>query len=727
MQRIYPIEKTRNIGIIAHIDAGKTTITERVLFYTGINYKIGEVHEGTTTTDWMPQERERGITITAAAITCFWSPSYISAQIDTDQNTDKHGLDTDLRRLNAEQRGLNGEFRINLIDTPGHVDFTAEVERSLRVLDGAVVVFDGVQGVEAQSETVWRQADKYNVPRLCFINKLDRMGANFEDSLKSIHERLTTNAVPVNIPIGLEEKFKGVIDLIEMKAVYFEADNGENVVFKEIPQSYQAEAEKAKNFLLEKLAESDEEFLHKYFDEKRFTPDDIRVAVRRATLKYLFIPVYCGSALKNKGVQLVLDGVIDFLPSPVDMPDIKGIEIKTGAEIRRSHSDSEPFTGLVFKIAVDPFVGLLAYIRVYAGVLNRGDTVLNSTKSETVRIGRIVRMHANRREEVESLFTGDIGAIIGLKNAQTGETLCSPKSPIILEQIEFHEPVIWMRIEPKTKIDQEKMGTSLKALANEDPTFKIKIDQETTETLIGGMGELHLDIMADRLKREFKVETNVGKPQVAYRETIIKKEEAEGKYIRQSGGRGQYGHVLLRVEPLERDAGFEFVNAIKGGRIPEEYIPAVEKGVIEAMDKGVLAGYPIRDIKVTLYDGSYHEVDSSDIAFKIAGSIALQEAVKKAGLLFLEPMMKLEVVIPAEFLGDITGDLASRRARIEEVSDRKNVKVINAKVPLAEVFGYVTTVRSLTQGRGFSTLEFSHYQEVPQYLQEGIINNREKK
>ncbi len=703
MNRIYPIEKTRDIGIIAHIDAGKTTVTERVLFYTGINYKIGEVHEGAATTDWMPQERERGITITAAATTCFWTQTYRNSP-----NRDK-----------KEQM----EFRLNLIDTPGHVDFTAEVERSLRVLDGAVVVFDGVQGVEAQSETVWHQADTYSVPRICFINKLDRMGASFEDSLQSIHDRLTTSAVPINIPMGLEENHKGIIDLIEMKAVYFEGDNGENVEYKEIPSEYKDEAEKSKNFMLEKLAESDEEFMNKYF-AKNFTKDDIRAAIRRGTISGLFIPVYCGSALKNKGVQPVLDGVIDFLPSPIDTPPIEGIDPKTDIKITRKNSDDDPFSGLVFKIAVDPFVGSLSYIRIYSGILNRGDTVLNPTTNETIRIGRIVRMHANQREEVDAIFSGDIGAIIGLKDSKTGETLCSPKAPIILEKINFHEPVIWMKIEPKTKIDQEKMGTSLKALSNEDPTFNIRIDHETAETLIGGMGELHLEIMADRLKREFRVETNVGKPQVAFRETITKKEEAEGKYIRQSGGRGQYGHVKIRVEPLERDAGFEFVNAIKGGRIPEEYIPSVEKGIIEAMEKGVLAGYPMKDMKVTLYDGSYHDVDSSDIAFKIAGSIALQDAVKRAGPIFLEPIMKLEVVLPIEFLGDITGDMAARRARIEEVSDRKNLKVIKSSVPLAEVFGYVTTVRSLTQGRGFSTLEFSHYQEVPAHLQESIINNR---
>jgi len=706
MPRLYPIEKTRNIGIIAHIDAGKTTTTERILYYTGMSHKIGEVHEGTTVTDWMPQERERGITITAAAVTCFWTQSY-KKQAET-----------------VEER-IKGEYKINIIDTPGHVDFTAEVERSLRVLDGAIVVFDGVQGVEAQSETVWHQADKYKVPRLCFINKLDRMGASFEDSLKSIHNRLTKNAVPVTIPIGIQENFKGVIDLIRMKAVYFEGEKGEILKIEDIPNDLKDYANEYRNYMLEKLAESDEEFMDKYF-ANNFNEEDIRKAIRRACINYTFIPVYAGSALKNKGIQLILDGVVDFLPSPVDLPPVKGWDPKTNAEIYRQPNDNEPFCALAFKIAVDPFVGTLTYIRVYSGIIKRGDTVLNTRTNETFRAGRIVRMHANHREEIEELFAGDIGAIVGVKDLKTGDTICDPKNPIVLESIQFAEPVIWMKIEPKTKQDQEKMGIYLKALSDEDPTFKIKVDQETGETLIGGMGELHLEIMVDRLRREFKVETNVGTPQVAYRETITKSVEAEGKYIRQSGGRGQYGHVVIRVEPLERDKGFEFVNAIKGGVIPDNFIPAVEKGIREAMEKGVIAGYPVRDIRVILFDGSFHEVDSSDLAFKIAAEIAFKEAVKKANPIFLEPIMKLEVIVPSEFLGDVTGDLASRRAKIEEVEDMGEMKKILAKVPLSEMFGYVTVLRSLTQGRGFSYMEFSHYQEVPQYLFESIINNRQK-
>ncbi|MCL4358272.1 MAG: elongation factor G [Patescibacteria group bacterium] len=707
MERIYPIEKTRNIGIIAHIDAGKTTTTERVLYYTGVSYKIGEVHEGTTVTDWMPQERERGITITSAATTCFWSPSYI-------------------KTVATREERQQGEYKINIIDTPGHVDFTAEVERSLRVLDGAVVVFDGVQGVEAQSETVWHQADKYNVPRICFINKLDRMGASFEDSLKSIQEKLTPNAVAITRPIGLEENFKAIIDLIRMKAVYFDGNLGETIRLEEIPDDFKAEAEKEHRRLLEKIAETDEEFLEKHLSGQDPNPSEIRQALRRATLNYDLVPVYAGSSLQNKGVQLVLDGVIDYLPSPADLPPIKGFDPKTMVEIERRQVDEEPFAGLIFKIMVDPFIGSLSYLRVYSGVLRRGDSVLDVNTNKTVRAGRIVRMHANHREEVEEFFAGDIGAIIGLKEVQTGETLADAQKPIILEKIEFKEPVIWQRIEPKTKSDQEKMGLGLKSLMDEDPSFRIRVDQETGDTLIGGMGELHLEIKVDILKRSFKIEANVGKPQVAYREAITKVvDEAEGKYIRQSGGRGQYGHVVMKLEPLERDAGFEFVNAIKGGVIPESYIPAVEKGVREAMDKGVLAGYPIRDIKVTLRDGSYHEVDSSEMAFKIAGSIGFQEGVKMAKPVLLEPIMQIEVNVPAEFIGDVTGDLASRRARIEEVSDRSNLKVIKAKVPLAEVFGYVTVLRSLTQGRGYATMEFSVYQEVPQNLTQLIINNKQ--
>jgi elongation factor G len=701
--RLYPIEKTRNIGIIAHIDAGKTTTTERILYYTGISYKIGEVHEGTTVTDWMPQERERGITITSAAVTCFWTQSY-------------------LKEPQTREERIKGEYKINIIDTPGHVDFTAEVERSLRVLDGAVIVFDGVQGVEAQSETVWHQADKYKVPRLAFINKLDRIGADFEFCLKSIEERLTKDAVLITLPIGQESDFKGVIDLISMKEVYFEGEKGEKVVYKEIEPSRKEFAEKWHHIFLEKLAERDEEFMEKYFAHN-FNKEDIRQAIRRATLSYNFIPVYVGSALNNKGVQLLLDGVVDFLPSPLDLPSPKGTDPLTNQPTERKPIDEEAFSALVFKIQVDPYVGTLSYLRVYSGVLKTGMTVLNTTTGETFRVGRLARMHANHREEIEELFAGDIGALVGVKSLKTGDTLCEPKKPIVYEKIEFAEPVIWMKIEPKTKADQEKMGLAIKALMDEDPTFKLTQNPDTGDTLIGGMGELHLEIKVDRLKREFNVEVNVGKPQVAYLETITKESVAEGKYIRQSGGRGQYGHVWLKVEPLERGKGFEFVNAIKGGIIPDNFIPSVEKGVKEAMEKGVLAGYPIRDIRVTLFDGSYHEVDSSDIAFKIAGAIALQEAVKQGNPILLEPIMKVEVVIPPEFLGDVTGDLSSRRAKIEEIFDRGMAKVIRAKVPLAEMFGYVTVLRSLTQGRGTNMMEFSHYEPLPSGLAQVIIEN----
>jgi elongation factor G len=703
MPRIYPIEKTRNIGIIAHIDAGKTTTTERILYYTGISYKIGEVHEGTTVTDWMPQERERGITITSAAVTCFWTQSY-------------------LKQPETREERIKGEYKINIIDTPGHVDFTAEVERSLRVLDGAIVIFDGVQGVEAQSETVWHQADKYKVPRICFINKLDRIGADFEFCLRSIEERLTKDAVLITLPIGQEENFQGVIDLITMKEVYFEGEKGEKVVYKEIEPSRKEFAEKWRHIFLEKLAERDEEFMEKYF-ANNFNEEDIRKTIRRATLSYNFIPVYVGSALNNKGVQLLLDGVVDFLPSPLDLPSPKGTDPLTNQPTERRPIDEEAFSALVFKIQVDPYVGTLSYLRVYSGILKTGMTVLNTTTGETFRVGRLARMHANHREEIEELYAGDIGAIVGVKTLKTGDTLCEPKKPIVYEKIEFAEPVIWMRIEPKTKADQEKMGLAIKALVDEDPTFKLTQNPDTGDTLIGGMGELHLEIKVDRLKREFNVEVNVGKPQVAYLETITKEAVAEGKYIRQSGGRGQYGHVWLKVEPLERGKGFEFVNAIKGGIIPDNFIPSVEKGVKEAMEKGVLAGYPIRDIRVTLFDGSYHEVDSSDIAFKIAGAIALQEAVKQGNPILLEPIMKVEIVIPPEFLGDVTGDLSSRRAKIEEVFDRGMAKVIRAKVPLAEMFGYVTVLRSLTQGRGTSMMEFSHYEPLPSGLAQVIIEN----
>ena len=696
MARKYPIERTRDIGIIAHIDAGKTTMTERVLFYTGISHKIGEVHEGKAIMDWMVQERERGITITSAATTCFW-------------------------KIEGGQ-----EHRVNIIDTPGHIDFTAEVQRSLRVLDGAVVVFDGVAGVEPQSETVWRQADKFKVPRICFINKLDRMGASFEKSIESIWLKLTPNAVAMQLPIGLEDKLEGVIDLLTMKAIRFEGDFGQIVKETDIPQDMVEEAVKWREKLIEKIASEDEKLLEQYLAGKEIPVSELRNVLRQATLDYRLVPVFCGSALKNKGVQAMLDGVVYFLPSPIDLPPVKGIDPKTGGEIERKADDKESFSALAFKVATDPFVGALTYFRVYSGTLTKGSYLLNSSTGEKERIGRILRMHAAEREEVEELFTGDIAATVGLKNTSTGHTLSDPDNPIVLEKIVFPEPVISIRIEPKTKADQEKMGMALRRLAEEDPTFRIKGDTETGETIISGMGELHLEIIADRMKREFKVDASVGQPQVAYKETVKKEAEAEGKYIKQSGGRGQYGHVWLKVESRERGQGFEFINEIKGGDIPQEFIPAVQKGVKEAMDKGVVAGYPMIDMQVTLYDGSYHEVDSSEVAFKIAGSMAFQAAAKKAKAILLEPIMKLEVVVPSDFLGDTIGDLSSRRGKIEETSDRFNMKVINAKVPLSEMFGYATSIRSLTEGRGTFTMEFEDYQEVPQNIAQEVVEGKRK-
>jgi len=691
MARQYPIEKVRDIGIIAHIDAGKTTVSERILFYTGVSHKIGEVHTGDTVLDWMEQERERGITITAAATTCFWVPTY------------HHG-------------NKIYEHRINLIDTPGHIDFTVEVKRSLRVLDGAVVVFDGVAGVEPQSETNWRYADEYGVPRLCFINKLDRMGANFEADVKSIQERLNPNAIPIQIPMGLEAAFEGVIDLLRMKAYHFEGEKGERVVESEIPAQFRAQAEKRHNELVEKIVEQDEAAVTAYLEGREPSLDELKKILRQAVLKTAIIPILCGSALKNKGIQLLLDAVVDYLPSPADVPPVKGTHPKTGEELVRLPKDEEPLAALAFKIAADPFVGSLTYFRVYSGVLKKGSYIYNSTKDFQERVGRVVRMHANEREEVDEIPAGDLGAIVGLKNTTTGDTLCDPQKPIVLEKIVFPEPVISVRIEPKTKDDQERMGIALRRLAEEDPTFRVGGDAETGETIISGMGELHLEIIVDRMKREFHVEGNVGRPQVAYKETIKRQAEAEGKYIRQSGGRGQYGHVWLKVEPLERGKGFEFVNAIKGGVVPQEFIPAVEKGVKEAMSKGIVAGYPMIDMRVTIYDGSYHEVDSSEAAFKIAGSIALQEAAKRSTPVILEPIMKIQVITPTEFLGDVTGDLSSKRGSIEALNDRMNVKVIDAKVPLSEMFGYATKLRSMTQGRGSFTMEFSHYDEVPANL-----------
>lgn len=702
MSRQYLIEKNRDIGFIAHIDAGKTTVTERVLFYTGISHKIGEVHEGEAIMDWMEQERERGITITAAATTCFWTPGEYLA------------------------KGKSKEYRINIIDTPGHIDFTVEVQRSLRVLDGAVIIFDGVAGVEPQSETVWHQADKFKVPRLCFINKLDRIGADFEKSYQSILERLTPNAVVIQIPIGLESAHEGIIDLLTQQAYYFEGEHGEKVVEKEIPENFKQRVIDRRHQLMEKIIEQDDDLMEKYLAGKEINTDELRAALRKATITYKLVPVLCGAALKNKGIQLLIDAVIYYLPSPIDLPPIEGTHSKTGDKIIRKASDNESFAALAFKVASDPYVGTLTYFRVYSGKLSAGSYVLNSANGNKERVGRILRMHADKREEVKEIYAGEIGAAVGLKSTTTGDTLCDPDNPIILEKIIFPEPVISVAVEPKSKADQEKMGLALKRLADEDPTFKIRTDEETGQTIISGMGELHLEIIVDRMLREFKVTANIGRPQVAYKETIKNTAEAEGKYIRQTGGRGQYGHVWLRVEPKGRGEGFEFINAIKGGIIPQEFIPAVGKGVREAMDKGVLAGYPVVDANVTLYDGSYHEVDSSEAAFKIAGSMAFQEAARRAKLVLLEPIMKIEVIVPQEFLGDVTGDLNSKRARIEKMGDRVNMKVIDARVPLAEMFGYVTQLRSMTQGRGAFTMEFNHYEEVPNNITQEIIEGKKK-
>lgn len=703
MSRQYPIEKYRNIGIIAHIDAGKTTTSERVLFYTGISHKIGEVHEGAATMDWMEQERERGITITSAATTCFWSPGdYL-------------------------KKDKTNEHRINLIDTPGHIDFTAEVQRSLRVLDGAVVVFDGVAGVEAQSETVWRQADRYHVPRVCFINKLDRMGASFEKSLQSIWDKLTTNAVAVQYPIGQEDDFSAIIDLMEMKAVKFEGDMGKEVVKFDIPESSLEDAKKWRQKMIEKIVAEDEVLMERYLNGEEIAVEDLRKALRKATIEYKLVPVLTGTSLRNKGVQLVLDAVVYYLPSPMDVPAVKGIDPNNEEVILERHpNDDEPFSALAFKVATDPFVGTLTYARAYSGHFNKGGYLINTVSGERERIGRILRMHSNEREEVEDVYAGDIIAFVGLKNTTTGHTLCDENGKIILEKIVFPEPVISIQVEPKAKADQEKMGASLKKLQEEDPTFRMETNQESGETVLSGMGELHLEIIVDRLKREFNVETNVGRPQVSYRETIDKVADAECKYVKQTGGRGQYGHVKIKLEPLEKGKGFEFVNEIKGGSIPREYIPAIEKGIKEAMEKGVVAGYPLVDMKVTLWDGSFHEVDSSEMAFKIAGSMALQDGAKKAGAHLLEPIMKLEVVVPPDFLGDVIGDVSARRGQIDETSDRPGVKVIYAKVPLSEMFSYTTSLRSLTQGRGTSSMEFDHYERVPGNIAQEIIEGKRK-
>ena len=718
MERDYPLERVRNFGIIAHIDAGKTTTSERVLFYTGSKDDIGEVHEGDTTTDWMEQERERGITITAAAVTCFWAPTYLS---DDD-------------RQKKEQK-----FRFNIIDTPGHIDFTVEVKRSLRVLDGAVVVFDGVAGVEPQSETNWRYAEEAQVPRICFINKLDRTGASFERSYKSILDRLSKKAVRMQIPVGEEGKHEGVIDLLKMKAYYFEGDMGSLVVEKEIPDNLRADAERYRAELVEKIVENDEVLMNIYLEgkEKEIGLDALKVTLRKAVITNKIFPVFAGSALKNKGVQLVLDAVVDFLPSPLDIPAIKGIDPRTGEEVERHASDTEPFSALAFKLQSDPFVGQLTFFRVYSGTIESGTYLYNSTTLEKERLGRIVRLQANQREEVKKVFAGEIAAAVGLKNAKTSHTFSDEANPIILGEISFPEPVISLRIEPKTKADQEKMGMALKRLSDEDPTFKIKSDQETGETVIMGMGELHLEIIVDRMKREFAVEANVGKPQVAYKETITGEAEVENKYIKQTGGKGQYGHVRIKIKPLpkydpeakvpknaHRESGFEFIDAIKGGIIPQEFIPAVEKGIREAMDRGIVAGYKMTDISAELNYGSYHDVDSSEIAYKIAASQAFQEAARRAKPVLLEPIMKVEVVMPEKFMGDITGNLSGKRAQIEAMEDRGELKVVRAKVPLSEMFGYVTSLRSMTEGRGSSTMEFDHYAIVPTNVAQTIIEAR---
>lgn len=690
MARGYSLEQTRNIGIIAHIDAGKTTVSERILYYTGKTYKIGEVHEGAAVMDWMEQEQERGITITSAATTCFWN-----------------------------------DTRINIIDTPGHVDFTVEVERSLRVLDGGVVVFDGVAGVEPQSETVWRQADKYHVPRICFINKMDRMGADFYQSFQSIIDRLGANAVAAQLPIGAAETFNGVIDLLSEKAYIFEGDLGKEVRETEVPADMQDKVAEYRHTLIEKIVETQEDLLEKFLGDQALTIDELKKALRAAVVGNQVVPVFCGSALKNKGVQRLLDAVVDYLPNPLDVPPVVGTDPKTEAEVVRRADDAEPFSALAFKIATDPFIGKLVYIRVYSGTLKTGSYALNSGTGDQERIGRIVRMHSNHREEVDEIYAGDIAAIVGVRKITTGDTLCDASHPVILESITFPEPVISVVVEPKSKADQEKMSIALGKLAEEDPTFRVKTNEETSQTEVSGMGELHLDILVDRMKREFKVEANVGKPQVAYRETVRQQANAEVKFVRQTGGRGQYGHVVMTVEPLENpETDFEFVNGIVGGKIPKEYIPAVEKGVKEAMSKGVLAGYPVTDLKVTLYDGSYHEVDSSEAAFKIAGSMALQEGVKKGSPVILEPIMKVEVVTPEDFLGDVTGDLNSRRAIIEGMGQRGNARTIAALVPLAQMFGYATDLRSMTQGRAAYTMEFNKYAPVPSNVQEEIIGQR---
>jgi len=690
-----PIERYRNIGISAHIDAGKTTTTERVLFYTGVSHKMGEVHDGTAVMDWMEQEQERGITITSAATTCFWK-----------------GMD-----------GNYPEHRINIIDTPGHVDFTIEVERSLRVLDGACMVYCAVGGVQPQSETVWRQAVKYGVPRLAFVNKMDRQGADFFKVYEQMKSRLKANPVPIQIPIGAEEKFEGIIDLVRMKAIYWDdSTQGMKFELRDIPANLQELAQEWHEKMVESAAEANEELMNKYIDSGALSIEEVKLGLRTRTIHNEIVPMLCGSAFKNKGVQAMLDGVIDYLPAPVDIPPVKGVD-DSDKPVERKANDEEPFSGLAFKIATDPYVGQLIFFRVYSGVVNSGDTIYNPIKGRKERIGRLLQMHANTREEIKEVRAGDIAAAVGLKEATTGETLCDPQKIIILERMIFPEPVISQAVEPKTKADQEKMGIALNRLAQEDPSFRVRSDEESGQTIIAGMGELHLEIIVDRMKREFGVEASVGKPQVAYRETIKKScDKVEGKFIKQSGGRGQYGHVVLKVEPQAHGKGFEFVDAIKGGSVPREYIPAVEKGLIDTLPAGVLAGFPVVDVKVTLFDGSYHEVDSNENAFKMAASMAFKEGMRRASPTILEPMMAVEVETPPDFMGNVVGDLSSRRGIIQGMDEIAGVKVIKAEVPLAEMFGYSTSLRSATQGRATYTMEFKHYTEAPKNIADGIIN-----
>ncbi len=697
--RQYPLDRTRNFGIVAHIDAGKTTVSERILFYTGVSHKIGEVHEGDTIMDWMEQERERGITITSAAVTCYWVPQFLK-------------LGSDIK------------YKINIIDTPGHVDFTAEVERSLRVLDGAVVVFDGKMGVEPQSETVWRQADKYGVPRMCFINKINQTGGDFYKSLDSIHKRLSPNAFPIQLPIGFEKDICGFVDLVQMKAYTYKDFIDKEFFVAEVPTELKAKVADFRHKLLEKVVESDDKLMEKYLSGGELSEQEFLTAIRKATQSGKFYPVLGGDG-RGIIVQTLLDAVTNFLPSPIDRGSVKGHNLKTEEALERKPSDSEPFAALAFKIATDPFVGRLAFFRVYSGKLDAGSYVLNSRTGNKERVGRIVRMHANDREEIKEVFAGDIAALIGPKDTFTGDTLCDQDHPIVLEAIKFAEPVIHMAVEPKTKADQEKMGIALQKLAEEDPTFRVSTNEETQQTIIAGMGELHLEIIVDRMKREFKVEANVGKPEVAFKETIKQKAETESKYIRQSGGRGQYGHCWIRVEPLQRGKGYIFVDEVVGGVIPREYIKPIDKGIQESAANGVIAGYPLVDFQATVFDGSYHEVDSSEMAFKIAASKGLQDAVKKATPIILEPIMKVEVITPEVNMGDVIGDLNSKRAQITEMTNRLHLKVIDAMVPLAEMFGYATSLRSMTQGQASYTMEFDHYAEVPRNIAEKIIESRQ--